>query len=72
MWNHGKDNLNPNTINSIKNMLKVIPDDDGCKRVTDMETGKTHLVPIEDIVLNGLKGNELYKYLIINDGGKNG
>lgn len=64
---HGKDKLNPIIINSIRDMLKVIPDEDGCKRVINAGTGKTHLVPIEDIILDGLKGNELYKYPIENE-----
>ena len=59
---HDKEKLDPEKLRAIKKMLEVIPDEDGNKRVTSMETGKTHLVPIKEIILNGLKGNELNKY----------
>jgi len=49
-------------LESIRRMLVKCPDDDGKKRVESMETGKTHLVPYEQIILYGLKGTDLYKY----------
>lgn len=49
-------------LKGIKEFLKLCPDEDGKKRVTDLSTGKTHLVPYEDIILNGLKGKDLNKY----------
>jgi hypothetical protein len=48
----------------IRVMLNSCPDEDGLKRVTSMETGKTHLVPYEDIILFGLRGDNLDKYPI--------
>lgn len=35
---------------------------DGCKRVSRIGEDKTYLVPIEDIILHGLKATELDKY----------
>jgi len=37
---------------------------DGYKRVSRIGEDKTFLVPIEDIILHGLKATELDKYLI--------
>ena len=37
-------------------------DRNGYKKITNIGTGKTHLVPIEDIILDGIKGFELDKY----------
>lgn len=59
---YGKENLDPEKLRVIKQVLEEIPDDDGNKRVTDMETGKTHLVPIKDIILKGLRGDCLNEY----------
>ena len=59
---HGEKNLNPAILNTLKKSLLSIPDDDGNKRVKSLSTGKTHLVPIERIILNGLRGDELDKY----------
>ena len=57
---------------------KIIPDEaflkmliemanvhgDGYKRVIRIGEDKTYLVPIEDIILHGVKATELDKYLI--------
>jgi len=59
---YGKENLDREKLKALRKMLNLMPDEDGMKRVTNMETGKTYLVPIEDIILNGLKGEELTKY----------
>ena len=59
---HGEDNLDPEKLAVTRKMIDLVPDEDGCKRVTLGETGKTYLVPIETIILDGLKGTELEKY----------
>ena len=38
--------------------------EDGKKRVSLLGDNKVHLVPIEDIILNGLRGTEIEKYPI--------
>ena len=59
---YGRENLNPKTMNAVKMILREVPDEDGCKRVKCMGTDATHLVPIKDIILNGLKGEDVAKY----------
>jgi len=59
---YGKENLDPEKLRAIKEVIKEIPDEDGNKRVTDMETGKTHLVPVKDIIIKGLHGDCLKEY----------
>ena len=54
-------------LKNIREVLKICPDEDGLKRVIDSETGNTHLVPIEDIMLNGLKQKDLKKYPVQQD-----
>ena len=54
-------------LESIRKMLLQCPDDDGYKRVADMSTGLTHLVPYEMIILDGLKGTELHKFPLDNN-----
>ena len=51
-------------LKAIRKLLEVCPDEDGLKRTVDMETGNTHLVPIEDILLNGLRQKDLKNYPI--------
>ena len=51
---------------TIKMLLKS-PHEDGFQRVANIENpGINHLVPFEDIILNGLKGWEIEKYPIEN------
>ena len=59
---HPEKKLDVQFLAGIRRMLEHCPDEDGLKRVTDMETGKTHLVPYEDMILNGLNGSEVSKY----------
>jgi len=59
--NPGK-HLDPGFINLFTDLLKTCPDEDGMKRVVDMETNKTHLIPYSEIILNGLKGNEVKNF----------
>jgi len=59
---YGKQNLDKEKLRVMKVLLKEIPDNDGNKRVTDMVTGKTYLVSIKDIILNGLRGDNLKQY----------
>jgi len=68
---HGRDKLDPEKMNAIKEMLYLVPDEDGNKRITSMETGKTHLVPIKEMILNGLNGKELDKYPVLDEVDKN-
>jgi benzoyl-CoA reductase/2-hydroxyglutaryl-CoA dehydratase subunit BcrC/BadD/HgdB len=58
----GKGHVDDNALKDI--ILFADTNKDGKKRVVSMETGKTHLVPIEDIILSGLKSNELENYPI--------
>ncbi len=51
-------------LKAIRKLLVMCPDEDGKKRVKDLETGKTHLVPIEEMMLNGLKQQDLKNYPI--------
>jgi hypothetical protein len=54
--------LDEKFLKQMKEFVYSLPDEDGMKRVTAMETGKTHLVPVEDIILKGLRGDMLGKY----------
>ena len=54
--------LSEEFLKGIRDFLKLCPDQDGFKRVVSIETGKTHLVPYEEIMLKGLKGSELGEY----------
>lgn len=49
-------------LESLRKMLLLCPDEDGNKRITDATTGKTHLIPIKTIILDGIKQKDLYKY----------
>lgn len=59
---HGEKNVDPKALKGIKLLLTNLPDKDEFKRVTSMTTGKTHLVPIKEIILNGIKEEEISKY----------
>ena len=53
----------------LKKIIKLVnTDGDGYKRVSRIGEDKTHLVPIEEIILNGLKATELDKYLVEEKG----
>lgn len=54
--------INQEQLKSMMRFLLICPDDDGFKRVKSTVTGKTHLVPYEDIMLNGLHHDDLEKY----------
>jgi hypothetical protein len=58
---HEEVNLDPEKLKQLKMVLKHCPDEDGLKRVSVIG-GKTHLVPYEEIILNGLKGTDVEKY----------
>jgi hypothetical protein len=62
---YGLLNIDPIKLARIKRILQISPHDDGFMPVKSLETGKTHKVPFEDIILKGLKGNELKKYEVI-------
>ena len=54
----GKGNVDEIRLRQIIGLADT--DGDGKKRV--VVNGKTYLVPIEDIILKGLKGNEIENY----------
>jgi hypothetical protein len=59
---YGEENLDKSQLEAIKYVIFNFPHADGCQRVVRIEDGKTYLVPIQDIILKGLKGTELKKY----------
>jgi hypothetical protein len=64
---HGKEKLDPEKLEATRQTLLSLPEDKVYKSVVNMSTGKTHLVPIKDIILNGLRGWELDKYPVIDE-----
>jgi hypothetical protein len=54
--------LDKTFLDFFRKFLSDCPDNDGLKRVTYLPTGKTYLVPYEDLILYGLKGNEVTRY----------
>lgn len=56
------DNIDPVKIKMTRDMLLLSPHEDGFMRVSLAGTKDVYLVPVEDIILNGLKGDELEKY----------
>ena len=63
---HGQDiAFDPLKVAMVEETLRGSPHEDGLMRVTNMESPDvTHLVPMEYIILNGLKGNEVNKFPI--------
>jgi len=61
-----EDSLDPVMLSAIKMLIFNFPHEDGSQRVTDMQTGITHLVPLEEIILNGLHGTDLHKFPMEN------
>jgi hypothetical protein len=61
-WQHrsGNENINEDFLRSL--IIFADTNQDGKKRVISMRTGKTHLVPIERIILDGLKEEELEQF----------
>ncbi len=59
---YGVENLDKVKLDTVRKALAYIPDADGLKCVSSVETGKTHLVPVKDIIMKGLKGDELETY----------
>jgi hypothetical protein len=49
-------------VEAVRQILIGSPHEDGFMRVQHIETGKVHLVPFEEIILNGLKGKDLEKF----------
>ena len=56
----GKGNVDEDGLKRIITIADI--DNDGLKRVSLIGSDKVHLVPIEDIILNGLKGTDIDKY----------
>lgn len=59
---YGEENLDSRMMELTKKMIRVLPDKDGRKRITSVNTLKTHLVPVEEIILNGINEENLQKY----------
>lgn len=60
----GKGNVDTSILRKIIRISNT--DDDGKKRITLMSTGKTYLIPIEAIILEGIRGCDLNKYPTVN------
>lgn len=56
----GKGNVDERKLRRAIRLFNT--DGDGLKRVVFLPTGKTHLVPIEDIMLDGLKSGDINGY----------
>lgn len=59
---HGITQIDPQKIEAVKKVLKESPHNDGLMRVQMIGGRTTHLVPFEDIILNGLKGEDIERY----------
>jgi len=51
-------------LKQLEQVLTMSPHDDGYMRVSLAGENKVHLVPFEEMILNGLKGTDLHKYPI--------
>jgi hypothetical protein len=58
---YGVDKLDPKKIKYTRKMLLMSPHEDGFMRVELIEEDGAYLVPFEDIILNGLKGEDIPK-----------
>lgn len=56
----GKGNVDEEGLRRI--IIVADTDKDGLKRISLIGSDKVHLVPIEEIILNGLKGTDIDKY----------
>lgn len=60
---HGKDRVDKNKVMILTKSLELSPHEDGRLRVTLIEDKKTtYLVPMEDVILFGLKAEDVKKY----------
>lgn len=56
--------LNQEHLNNIRILLKQSPHEDGKMPVALMDNPEeVYLIPIEDIILKGIKGKDILKYL---------
>jgi len=55
---YGKENIDYSKLELVRGGLKSCPHEDGLMPCT-LLGGKTHLVPIEYIILNGLEGKDI-------------
>lgn len=55
------DNIDPIKVKMTRDMLLMSPHEDGFMRVEVIGSDGTYLVPFEDIILEGLKGEEISK-----------
>lgn len=58
---YGKDNIDSMKTKATRDMLLLSPHDDGFMRVNVSGNEGTYLVPMEDIILDGLKGEDIPK-----------
>ena len=56
---YGLENLDPAKTKATRDMLLLSPHEDGLMRVNLIGNDKTYLIPFEDIILNGIKGEEI-------------
>ena len=56
----GKGNVDEEGLKRI--IIVADTDKDGLKRISLIGSDKVHLVPIEEIILNGLEGTDIDKY----------
>jgi hypothetical protein len=55
--------IDPAKVKALRDMLLLSPHEDGFMRVQLIEgSGAVYLVPFEDIILNGLKGEDVKKH----------
>lgn len=59
---YGKNNIDPDKLKAVKELLYSSPHDDGLLPVKTIDVPGTRLVPIKDIILYGLHGKDVEKY----------
>ena len=59
---YGEGKIDPEKVNAVRDMLLLSQYEDGFMRVQMIDGGEdVYLVPFEDIILDGLKGEEIEK-----------
>jgi hypothetical protein len=56
---YGADKIDPRKLKAVRDMLLLSPHEDGFMRVNVAGTEEVYLVPFEDVILDGLNGNEI-------------
>lgn len=60
-----ENDLDRDLIVHLRNILRQCPHEDGCQRIYDTISGNTYKVPLEDIILKGLKRDDLINYPVV-------